>query len=69
MCVAPLPVTERLTATALQRRLWEDFQVEAPITDWQGRRFVRISIQAYNSVADVDRLLDGLQHLQAFTPI
>ncbi len=63
MCVAPLPVNERLSAVELQRRLWDDFQVEAPITDWQGRRFVRISIQAYNSFADTDRLLDGLRHL------
>ncbi len=62
MCVAPLPINEKLSAKELQRHLWEEFQVEVPITDWQGRRFVRVSIQAYNSVADVERLLDGLQH-------
>jgi isopenicillin-N epimerase len=67
MCVAPLPSNETLSAKEMQRRLWEDFQVEVPITDWQGQRLVRVSIQAYNSVADVERLLDGLQQLHAFT--
>jgi isopenicillin-N epimerase len=66
MCVAPLPVNERLSAKEAQRRLWEDFQVEVPITDWQGQRFVRVSIQAYNSAADVERLLDALRQLHAF---
>jgi isopenicillin-N epimerase len=66
MCVAPLPINENLSAKELQRRLWEDFQVEVPITDWQGQRFVRVSIQAYNSAADVERLLDGLKQLHAF---
>jgi isopenicillin-N epimerase len=66
MCVAPLPVNERLSAKEAQRQLWEDFQVEVPITDWQGQRFARVSIQAYNSAADVERLLDALRQLHAF---
>jgi isopenicillin-N epimerase len=69
MCVAPLPIDENLPAKVAQRRLWEDFQVEAPITDWQGLRFLRVSIQAYNSVADVERLLEGLQHFHAFAAV
>ncbi len=34
-----------------------------PIVAWQDRFFVRVSIQAYNSPRDVDRLLDGLARL------
>jgi isopenicillin-N epimerase len=65
MCVAPLPVNGNLSAKELQCRLWDEYQVEIPIVDWQGYRFARLSIQAYNSVADVDRLLDGLKRLLA----
>ncbi len=63
MCAIPLPADHPLTAEELQRRLWDDYQVEVPIPEWQERRFVRVSIQAYNSARDVDRLLDGLSHL------
>ena len=66
MCVAPLPIDENLSAKELQHRLWEDFQVEVPIIDWQEQRFVRVSIQAYNMAADVERLLDGLKRLHSF---
>lgn len=60
MCSVPLPLSERAAAEALKRDLWETYQVEAPIVEWQDRFFVRVSIQAYNSPADVDRLVDGL---------
>jgi isopenicillin-N epimerase len=62
MCAAPLP-TVGPSSEELKRRLWDDYAVEVPIVEWQGQRFVRISIQAYNSARDVDRLLEGLTHL------
>ena len=58
-----LPADARLSAEELQLRLRQDYQVEVPIVEWQGWRFVRVSIQAYNSTADVERLLDGLKQL------
>jgi isopenicillin-N epimerase len=69
MRAVPLPITPNLPAPELQKRLWEDWQVEVPLTEWQGKRFVRISIQAYNSAADVERLLDGLQQLHPFLSV
>ena len=63
MCAVPLPTNGTLPARELQRRLFEEYQVEVPITEWQGWRFVRISIQAYNSPRDVQRLLQGLAAL------
>ncbi len=59
MRVIPLPRTET-PAHEIQRRLFDDFQIEVPIIDWQDHRFVRVSIQAYNSPRDVDRLVDAL---------
>jgi isopenicillin-N epimerase len=63
MCAVPLPISERAAAEALKHALWETYQVEVPIVEWQDRFFVRVSIQAYNSPNDVDRLVDGLAHL------
>jgi len=34
-----------------------------PLIQWQDRKFVRISIQGYNEVADIEALLAGLSHL------
>jgi isopenicillin-N epimerase len=63
MFAAPLPADMRLNADDLKMRLYEEFNVEVPIVEWQGQRFVRVSIQAYNSAADVERLMSGLTHL------
>jgi isopenicillin-N epimerase len=57
LAVAPLPECD---AVELKRRLWDDWQVEVPIIVWKGRPFVRISVQAYNSPADIDRLVGAL---------
>ncbi|WIG58765.1 MAG: Cysteine desulfurase [Ktedonobacterales bacterium] len=63
MCAAPLPQRDDLSAWELQGRLWEEYQVEVPLVEWQGWRLVRVSIQAYNTPGDVDRLLAGLTRL------
>ncbi|MDE3228914.1 MAG: aminotransferase class V-fold PLP-dependent enzyme [Chloroflexota bacterium] len=63
MFAAPLPIHDATTAKSLKQRLWEDYQVEAPITPWRDQFFIRVSIQAYNAPSDIDRLLDGLTQL------
>lgn len=67
MAIAPLP---RVDAPALKRLLYDEFKVEVPITVWQDKCFVRISIQAYNTREDVDALLAGLSQLlpRVFVP-
>ncbi|MBI5880461.1 MAG: aminotransferase class V-fold PLP-dependent enzyme [Chloroflexi bacterium] len=60
MFSAPLPPCD---TAALKTRLYDEFGVEAPIVTWQGKPFVRVSIQAYNTPTDVDRLLDGLARI------
>jgi len=61
MAIAPLPASADLLA--LKARLYDEYQVEVPLIQWQDRKFVRISIQGYNEVADVEALLAGLSHL------
>lgn len=44
----------------IQKQLLEEFKIEVPIFAWQGKPYMRVSIQAYNSRADVDRLVEAL---------
>jgi isopenicillin-N epimerase len=60
MCTVPLPPCD---TTALKTRLYDEFGVEIPIITWQGKPYIRVSIQAYNSSDDVDRLMNGLARL------
>lgn len=63
MVAIPLPESVRIEADGsapLQARLMNEFKIEVPILGWQGKPYVRVSIQAYNSKEDVDRLADAL---------
>ncbi|HKP53621.1 MAG TPA: aminotransferase class V-fold PLP-dependent enzyme [Chloroflexia bacterium] len=45
----------------LGMRLWDEYQVEVPMVRWNGRELMRVSIQAYNRVGDVERLEAALR--------
>jgi isopenicillin-N epimerase len=60
MFTASLPPCD---TASLKARLYDEFGVEVPIVTWQDQPFIRVSIQAYNSASDVDRLLAGLARL------
>jgi isopenicillin-N epimerase len=57
MATLPLPPCDPL---ALAARLRDEFRIEIPFSSWKDRHFVRISIQGYNTRADVDALLRAL---------
>lgn len=61
MAIAPLP--EQANLFTLKRQLYDDFRVEVPLIDWNGRKFVRISVQGYNTTEDLDALVEGLGKL------
>lgn len=63
MGIAPLPADTDIVSAKM--RLYDDFRVEVPLIEWNGRKFVRISVQAYNSVGDVDALVNGLREILA----
>jgi len=58
MAAAPLPPVADLAS--LRARLYDEFRVEIPLIEWKGQQLVRISVQAYNSQADIDALLQAL---------
>jgi isopenicillin-N epimerase len=60
MAAIPLP-KNTISAEEQQRRLLEEYRIEIPIIDWQEVRCARLSLQAYNSAADVELLLEALQ--------
>lgn len=60
MGIAPLPASN---LAVLKSRLYDEYKIEAPLTQWQDKQFIRISIQAYNTQKDVDALLNALEVL------
>jgi len=60
MATIPLPTCD---AEELKRRLYDEFQVEVPITTWGRRQFARVSVQGYNTEADLNALVDALARL------
>ncbi|MDP1899782.1 MAG: aminotransferase class V-fold PLP-dependent enzyme [Rubrivivax sp.] len=57
--MVPIPVA---TAAPEKLRQWlfEQHRIEVPITQHGGRRFVRLSVQAYNTPAELDALVSAL---------
>ena len=61
MGIAPLPPCD---PALLKSRLYDNYRVEIPVIQWQDRQFVRISIQGYNDLEDVDALVAALLKIQ-----
>jgi isopenicillin-N epimerase len=61
LAIAPLPPVNDLLA--LKQRLYADYKIEIPLINWHERHFVRISVQGYNTQADLDRLVEALETL------
>ncbi len=47
----------------LKQRLYDEFRIEVPLTNWNGQPLIRLSFQAYNSQADAEALVDALARL------
>src|SRR5215208_268587 len=60
MGIAPLPNCD---VAILKSRLYDEHKIEVPLIQWQGRQFIRVSIQGYNSQEDVDELMHALEVL------
>jgi isopenicillin-N epimerase len=61
MAIAPLPPITDLPD--FKKRLYDEYRVEIPCVQWGDQQFIRISIQGYNTEADVDVLLSALEAL------
>lgn len=61
MATIPFPPVADLPA--FQKRLYQDYHIEILGILWQGSSFLRVSVQRYNTQADIDALLDALRVL------
>ncbi len=59
MGIAALPHQEDLAA--FKARLYQRYRIESHCVQWRDRQFIRVSIQGYNTQADVDALLYALE--------
>lgn len=63
MAIAPLPTQPDLAD--FKDRLYDDYTIEVPCPNWQGRHFLRISVQGYNRVEDLHQLEQAVTLLLA----
>ena len=49
--------------TVLKERLYDEYNIEVPLIQWQDRQFIRISVQGYNTQEDIDTLVNSLKVL------
>jgi isopenicillin-N epimerase len=61
MTTAPLP--ENTGIAMLKTRLYDEYKIEVPLIAWNNHKLIRVSVQAYNSKKDIDRLLQALSEL------
>jgi selenocysteine lyase/cysteine desulfurase len=47
-------------AREFQTRLYAEHRVEAPVTIWNSQAFLRVSVQGYNTQADIDALVSAV---------
>jgi isopenicillin-N epimerase len=59
--MAAIRLPDAVDVGQMNERLRNEFRIEVPIMQWNGEKLLRLSIQAYNTAADADRLLDALK--------
>lgn len=50
---------------AFKTTLYDEHHIEVPLTQYEGKPFIRVSVQAYNSAADLDALHTALEQMLA----
>jgi isopenicillin-N epimerase len=58
-----IPIPRVRDLNELKYRLYADFRIEIPVIDWNGRYYLRLSVQGYNSAGDIDTLVKAVAEL------
>lgn len=56
-----VPLPKNADILSLKERLYNQYQVEVPLLEWNGHKLIRVSIQGYNTKRDVDALVRALR--------
>jgi len=59
MMAAELPV--EIDIVTLKSRLYNEYQIEIPLIEWNGKKLIRVSVQRYNAQEDVAALIIALR--------
>lgn len=59
MASVQLPV--RTDIGALKEYLYDEHRIEVPLMEWSGYKLIRISVQGYNTMKDIDALIKPLK--------
>ena len=59
MVAAPLPF--ETDVVAIKTRLYDLYQVEVPLLEWNGHKLIRVSVQGYNTGEDIAALIAALR--------
>jgi isopenicillin-N epimerase len=61
--MATMPIPKLRDLNELKQRLLGEYHIEIPTIDWNNHHFLRLSVQGYNSKADLDVLVNALSVL------
>lgn len=61
--MASIPLPQAVDVSALKTRLYDQYRIEVPVMEWQGHKFLRVSVQGYNSQEEMDALVNALKDL------
>jgi isopenicillin-N epimerase len=59
--MASVQLPEQKNLEAVKTRIYDEFQVEVPLVQWNSRHLIRFSFQIYNDEADIEKLLHALK--------
>jgi isopenicillin-N epimerase len=61
--MATIPLPQLGDMDACKKQLYQVYKIEVPVLAWNGRHFIRVSVQAYNTQSDIDALIEALTKL------
>ena len=61
--MATLPLPHGIDTASLKERLYDEHRIEIPVGQWGGSPTLRVSIQGYNTRADIEHLLSAVRTL------
>ncbi|MGA7195029.1 MAG: aminotransferase class V-fold PLP-dependent enzyme [Anaerolineales bacterium] len=61
MFAAQLP--DSINVSKFKSRLYDKYRIETPVHEWNGKKLIRVSIQAYNTEEDIKALMNALKRL------
>lgn len=60
---ASFPLPDATDLGVLKKRLYDEYRIEVPLILWNGRKFIRVSVQGYNTRRDLEKLTKALGEL------